>query len=321
MGKQIQKGLQWDNLVWKATSAYNFFPTESSGNSPFFLMFGQAAAKHMLLAEESMKYIGDDQGILNLKLMQQLYHVVTYNLAKSRVARDGNSILKRKNFRPKELKLNGVVLVRDHTSKAFEVKATNQHIVDFYGNRVLVKDNYGKTTNVHRKDVKPIEMDIAMAEFYRREREKAMIRDAKHVIPVKQIPDLNWKFDKNIDQIKATKTTEAVESAEITKTTETVEVEESTPEMICTTEIPQETVEAVETRVILEPTEKTEVEESAPETICTIDSPQEIGEQQEKHPPHMTTSPGSTTNSCPTTTEIETTPAAEQATQIIPTTE
>ena len=54
VGKQIQKGLEWDDLVWKATSAYNFFPTESSGISPFFLMFGrEAAAKHMLLAEES----------------------------------------------------------------------------------------------------------------------------------------------------------------------------------------------------------------------------------------------------------------------------
>ena len=40
----------------------------------------------MLLAEESTKYIGDDQGILNLKLMQQLYHIIAYNLAKSRAS-------------------------------------------------------------------------------------------------------------------------------------------------------------------------------------------------------------------------------------------
>ena len=85
VGKQIQKGLEWDDLVWKATSAYNFFPTESSGISPFFLMFGcEAAAKHMLLAEESTIYLRDNEGILNLKLMQQLYHVIAYNLAKSR---------------------------------------------------------------------------------------------------------------------------------------------------------------------------------------------------------------------------------------------
>ena len=32
--------VEWDDLVWKATAAYNFFPTESSGNAPFFLMFG-----------------------------------------------------------------------------------------------------------------------------------------------------------------------------------------------------------------------------------------------------------------------------------------
>ena len=151
--------------------------------SPFFLMFGcEAAAKHMLLADESTKYVGDSEGILNLKLMQQLYHVVAYNLAKSRTARDGNRILKRKNFKLKHLKLNGLVLVRDHTSKAFEPKAIDHHIVDFCGkNQVLVKDNYGNKKKVHVKDVKPIEMDIATAEFFRKEREQCTTRDAKHV--------------------------------------------------------------------------------------------------------------------------------------------
>ena len=55
--------------------------------------------QNTLLAQESTKYVGDSEGILNLKLMQQLYHVVAYNLAKSRTARDGNRILKRKNFK------------------------------------------------------------------------------------------------------------------------------------------------------------------------------------------------------------------------------
>ena len=200
MGKQLQKGLEWDDVVWKATSAYNVFPTESSGNSPFFLRFGrEATMKHMLLAEESAKYVGDDQGILNLKLMQQLYHVVAYNLAKSRAARDGNKILKRKNFRPRQLKIGSHVLVRDHVSKVFQPKATDHLIVDFYGNRVLVKDSHGKINKVHRKDVQPIEMDIATAEFFRQERENSTVRDAKHVMPVKQISDLKWVFDENIN--------------------------------------------------------------------------------------------------------------------------
>ena len=207
VGKQIQKGLEWDDLVWKATSAYNFFHTESSGISPFFLMFGrEAAAKHMLLAEESTKYVGDSEGILNLKLMEHLYHVVAYNLAKSRTARDGNRILKRKNFKPKHLKLNGLMLVRDHTSKAFEPKAINHHIVDFCGkNQVLVKDNYGNKKKVHVKDVKPIEMDIATAEFFRKEREQCTTRDAKHVMPIKLILDLEWEFIENIDVMESDK--------------------------------------------------------------------------------------------------------------------
>ena len=40
IGKQLQKGLERDNVIPKATSAYNFFPTQSSKEAPFFLMFG-----------------------------------------------------------------------------------------------------------------------------------------------------------------------------------------------------------------------------------------------------------------------------------------
>ena len=85
--------------------------------------------------------------------------------------------------------------MRDHTSKAFEPKAIDHHIVDFCGkNQVLVKDNYGNKKKVHVKDVKPIEMDIATAEFFRKEREQCTTRDAKHVMPIKLIRDLEWEF-------------------------------------------------------------------------------------------------------------------------------
>ena len=38
--KHLQKGLEWDDVIPKATSAYNFFPTQSSKEAHFFLMFG-----------------------------------------------------------------------------------------------------------------------------------------------------------------------------------------------------------------------------------------------------------------------------------------
>ena len=122
------------------------------------------------------------------------------------LTRDGNRTLKRKNFKPKHLKRNGLVLLRDHTSKAFDPKAIDHHIIDFCGkNQVLVKDNYGNKKKVHIKDVKPIEMDIATAEFFRKEREQCTTRDAKHVMPIKLIPHLEWEFIETISVVKSDK--------------------------------------------------------------------------------------------------------------------
>ena len=57
--KQLETCVEWDDLVWKATAAYNFFPTESSGLAPFFLMFGrEAAVKHTLLESENQNSSG-----------------------------------------------------------------------------------------------------------------------------------------------------------------------------------------------------------------------------------------------------------------------
>ena len=232
-------------------------------------MFGrEAAAKHMLLAEESTKYVGDNEGILNLKLMQQLYHVIAYNLAKSRTARDGNRILKRKNFKPKHLKRNGLVLVRDHTSKAFEPKAIDHHIVDFCGkNQVLVKDNYGNKKKVHVKDVKPIEMDIATAEFFRKEREQCTTRDAKHVMPIKLIPDLEWEFIENISTMESDKgvtiycineTEDENEDTQVTKVSEP-KTDDKTPENI--EPIVTEAVAAPRASQTMENSSITEIEE------------------------------------------------------------
>ena len=54
-------------------------------------MFGrQPAVKHMLLDSELTKYLGVDEGKLKIEVMRKLYHIIAYNLAKSRAARDGN---------------------------------------------------------------------------------------------------------------------------------------------------------------------------------------------------------------------------------------
>ena len=186
--KQIQQGLGWDDLVWKVTAAYNFFPTESSGFSPFFLMYGREAnAKHMILAEKTTKYLGDNEGVLNMQLMMKLLQVIAYNLAKSRAARDGNK-LKTKNFRPRHIKVNHPVLMRNHTSKPFKARSTDHICVGFQGNnRVFMKDNHGTITKVNRKDVTLVEMDIKIAELFNKSRQNSKIRDAQLAKPTSKI--------------------------------------------------------------------------------------------------------------------------------------
>ena len=156
---KLETRVEWDDLVWKATAAYNFFPKESSGIAPFFLMFRcEAAIKHMLLESENPKYLETNDGMIIMRLMTKLYNVVAHNLNEARKARDGN----KKGITPKEpekLKIGDNILVRDHTSKAFQPKYKDFCIVGLLGkNQVEIKDNHGHITKVHCRDVKKIPM-------------------------------------------------------------------------------------------------------------------------------------------------------------------
>ena len=170
IAKQLENRVEWDDLVWKATAAYNFFPTESSGMAPFFLMFGREAnVKHNLLASERPKYMGTDESMINLELMNKLYLVIAHNLHKARKARDKNCT--RNISRECDiLRLGDNVLVRDHTSKVFQPKYKDFCITGFLGkNQIEVKDNHGHTTKVHRRDVKKIPMTDKICQMYEEE--------------------------------------------------------------------------------------------------------------------------------------------------------
>ena len=190
IAKQLETRVEWDNLVWKATATYNFFPTESSGVAPFFLMFGrEAAVKHTLLESENPKYLGTDDGMISVGLMTKLYPVVAHNLNEARKARDGN----KKGTTPKELdvlKIGDNVLVRDHTSKAFQPKYKDFCIVGLLGkNQIEIKDNHGHTTKVHCKDVKKIPMTEKVCQLYEEE-QLGKTREGRKAIPANKMPDL-----------------------------------------------------------------------------------------------------------------------------------
>ena len=192
IAKQLETRVEWDDLVWKATAAYNFFPTESSGVTPFFLMFGrEAAVKHALLESENPKYLGTDDGIINVGLMTKLYHVVAHNLNEARKARDGN----KKSTKPKEpvvLRVGDNVLIRDHTSKAFQPKYKDFCIVGLLGkNQIEIKDNHGHITKVHRKDFKKIPMTEKVCQLYEEE-QLGKTREGRRAVPANKMPELGW---------------------------------------------------------------------------------------------------------------------------------
>ena len=192
IAKQLETRVEWDDLVWKATATYNFFPTESSGVTPFFLMFGrEAAVKHTLLESENPKYLGTDDGMINVGLMTKLYHVVAHNLNEARKARDGN----KKSTKPKEpvvLRVGDNVLIRDHTSKAFRPKYKDFCIIGLLGkNQVEIKDNHGHITKVHRKDVKKIPMTEKVCQLYEEE-QLGKTREGRKAVPANKMPDLGW---------------------------------------------------------------------------------------------------------------------------------
>ena len=184
--------MEWDDLVWKATAAYNFFPTESSGLAPFFLMFGcEAAVKHTLLESENPKYLGTNEGMINVGLMTKLYNVVAHNLNEARKARDG----KKKGTTPREpkrLKIGDNILIRDHTSKTFQPKYKDFCVVGLLGkNQVEIKDNHGHVTKVHCRDVKKIPMTEKVCKLYEEE-QTGKTREGRKAVPNSKMPDLAW---------------------------------------------------------------------------------------------------------------------------------
>ena len=223
IAKQLENHVEWDDLVWKATAAYNFFPTESSGIAPFFLMFGhEAAVKHTLLASESPKYIGTDNSVINIELMTKLYLVVAHNLNEARKASDGNK--KKKNTAaPEKLKIGDNVLVRDHTSKAFQPKYKDFCIVGLLGkNQVEIKDNHGHTTKVHCRDMKKIPMTEKVCQLYEEE-QIGKVRNGRKAVPSSKMPDLGWDATEEIEtQRKEDKTTPTTESTQEIGETEAI---------------------------------------------------------------------------------------------------
>ena len=151
----------------------------------------EAAVKHTLLESERPKYLGTDDSMINIELITKLYMVIAHSLNEARKSRDRKK--KEKNIKePEKLKVGDNVLVRDHTSKAFQPKYKDFCIIELLGkNQVEIKDNHRHTTKVHHRDIKKIPMTEKVCQLYEEE-QVGMLRQGRKAVPKNKMPDLGW---------------------------------------------------------------------------------------------------------------------------------
>ena len=78
-------GVEWDELVPLAVSAYNFFPYQSSRELPFVLMFGRDPIMPVAkLLEPKLRYYGERGAALKMDTLRRLYTIVVQNIRKAR---------------------------------------------------------------------------------------------------------------------------------------------------------------------------------------------------------------------------------------------
>ena len=139
IAKHIVNNMEWDDFTDLATAAYNFIPNVTLKEFPFFLMFGR-----------------DPYMLLNKLLSQGTRYLGTTQIEYTATKRNQSF----KPMKPHDFKVGDLVLVRNHTSKAFQEKCQDSYpVVKLLGkNQLEVKDQNNHVWQVHVTDVKKTTM-------------------------------------------------------------------------------------------------------------------------------------------------------------------
>ena len=192
IAKHIRGGdVEWDELVPLAVSAYNFFPCQSTKESPFLLMFGRDPMTPIAqLLEPKLRYYGEKGNFLQMDSLRRLYAVVAENVKR---ARDQQP---QKMETPLKLKVNDLVMVKDPDAAVFQPRyQPNYRVTAIFGNnRIEVQDEKGHKSVRRSAHVKSIEPKAKMAaQLPSTEMLKQYGRGAKLLITHKNIPDLHFQ--------------------------------------------------------------------------------------------------------------------------------
>ena len=190
-------GVEWDELVPLAVSAYNFFPCQSSKESPFVLMFGRDPITPVAkLLEPRPRYYGERGTALKMDTLRRLYTIVVNNIRKAREK------LPKKEEEPHKFKVNDMVLVKDPDAAVFEPRyQPNFRVTAIFGNnRIEVQDERGHKSvrrSAHVKYIAPSEKVVN--QLPSEQVVKNYGRSSKLFLAEKDIPDLHFEVKDNGD--------------------------------------------------------------------------------------------------------------------------
>ena len=140
------------------------------------------------LLQPKVRYLGNDENILSLEALKNIYQLVVTNLKLAHEKRQPNVHLDPK------LKEGDLVLVKDHTAKAFQQRFKgNYRVVSQKGNQVEIRPAEGRgTTKFHMTDIKKItfvDQAISQSPDYNKLEHLTKLR-----LNPKNIPDLDWQL-------------------------------------------------------------------------------------------------------------------------------
>ena len=144
--------VEWDDLIPLAVSSYNFFPCQSSKESPFVLMFGRDPITPIAkLLEPKLRFYGEKGVSLRMDTLRKLYTVAAENIRRAREKHP------RQDTAAPRFQVNDLVLVKDPDSAVFEPRyLPNYRIIAIHGkNRIEVQDEKGHKSVRRSGHVKP----------------------------------------------------------------------------------------------------------------------------------------------------------------------
>ena len=200
-------GVEWDELVPLAVSAYNFFLCQSSKESPFVLMFGRDPITSVAkLLEPRPRYYGEQGGALKMDTLRRLYTIVVHNISKAREK------LPKKKEEPHKFKVNDMVLVKDPDASLFEPRyQLNFRVTAIFGNSRI--EHKSVRRSAHVKYIAPSEKVVK--QLPSEQLLKNYGRSSKLLLAEKDIPDLHFEVTDRKEKDDSSEKTEVMEIIDV----------------------------------------------------------------------------------------------------------